>query len=335
MTTALPITTDNLRKAAVLVRSLDPDAVATLLSRMPAADARAVRQAVRELDHVTEEERRLIAKELRAGAGSGVEGVEVCLTHQPDETPPVSPVPNTPPGPLNRLSEADAETLVAFLRVEQPATVAVVLSCLPPARAGEVLDGLPESLQRSAIDRLGELGDIDPDSLNVITAELEAWIARHTQDRKRQADRQALIQSILRASSASTRSRFEPELPAPVRPPAPTPSVPAAVDEQPAAPAAAPPKAPFRLPFAHLPTLPLPVLAEVLRQIDAPTLIVALVGADDTLMSHLRTISGRRQFRGLEQRIAAVGPLRLSDIQHARQLVEEAAGRVVQAKGAA
>ncbi|MCA9241542.1 MAG: hypothetical protein KDA37_15135 [Planctomycetales bacterium] len=317
----------SLRKAAVLMRSLDADAVAALLARLSPAEAKAVRLAVRELDEVSEEDRALVAADLRRAASPA--GPDAVL----------APVHRSPPAassPLAGLNHAPPEAIASFLKIEQPTTVAVVLSRLAPSRAGEVLGHLPEELQASAVDRLAELGEIDPESLNVIADELHAWITKHAQESRRKQDRRETLAAILQASPPALRRRLAgslgeeeqhgplthldgPPQPAPVRQPSPAPSRPPAP----------------RLPFSAIESLPAARLVEVIQGVDHQTLVLALLGASGSLMARLRSLATRKQMRQLEQSITRVGPVRLRDIEQAKLRLAESAARVLLGKEAA
>lgn len=362
MATATLQSESTIRKAAVLVRSLDAESVAALLARLSPAEAKAVRQAVRELDAVSDEERLQIAAELRgqrfsdappqtAAPPDSEAGVDVLFSGG-YEPPAAASAPTeimasvTAPAPrLGALSQADPEALLAYLKLEQPSTIAVVLSCLPPDRAADVLSRLPEDLQDRAVNRLSEMGDIDPDSLDVIAAELESWIAQHTQDRRRRDDRRATLQAILDASPATARGRLADQLAArwpelkPAKPPAPKPAerpTPATI-ELPRRPTAPPKPAPRpALPFTEVEKLSGAELAAVFARVDRGTLLVALFGASDQLLARLREITTTKQMRALEQSINRLGPVRLSDVAHAQRAVGEAAAeRVAQPRRAA
>ncbi|MEX2093046.1 MAG: hypothetical protein WD971_10240, partial [Pirellulales bacterium] len=55
----------NLRKAAILIRSLDADAAASVLARLSPAEAKAVRLAIHALGEVDPEERADVSTEFR------------------------------------------------------------------------------------------------------------------------------------------------------------------------------------------------------------------------------------------------------------------------------
>lgn len=208
-----------IRKAAVLIRSLDGEAAAAVLARLSAEEARALRAAVREVGEVTDDDRQSIADELRSpvvhtAKASG--GVELSLGG-PVDAPPLAgaygrsgPAPQLSKreDPLAFLRDAEVGTVAAFLERESAQTKAVVLSCLPPDRAAGVLAELPGDEQVAVLDRLAELGDTDADSLSVITEDLRAWIETHQRSRDRRSQREEAVAAILSAATESDRRRL-------------------------------------------------------------------------------------------------------------------------------
>src|SRR5947209_4130334 len=144
MTTAL--TTEGLRKAAILVASLDTAAADAVLDQLTPEQAGQVRELVVELDNIDEGEQRRVIEEFfkvdspRQSNGVELDGRLAWLASQEqdiDETDSPPPLPPSPPGrPFQFLKEAEAEKLVKALADERPQTIALVLSHLAPARAG-------------------------------------------------------------------------------------------------------------------------------------------------------------------------------------------------------
>src|SRR4051812_47099829 len=133
----------NLRKAAVLVASLDPQNAAAVLSHMTPGQADAVRQAVCNLERLDpREQRRVIEEFFRVGPlvptrqPSGLE-LDDRLGRQLSGTStnaPPSEAPTTDE-PFKLLHEAPTEWLAPLLEREHPQTIAVVVSRLTPERA--------------------------------------------------------------------------------------------------------------------------------------------------------------------------------------------------------
>ena len=226
-------TTDNptaIRKAAILMRNLEPEAAALLLAELSPGEARAVRAAIRELGDVDQHEHQGVVEELRSRANSPQtiagenNGVELQLNsvaaNQAEPEPTVyhtryaveSSSHDNPFAAVPELDDVDAATLAKYLVRENAGVVAVVLSYLPGDRAAAVLAELPFGLRVEAMDRLAELGEGDTESLRVLAADLARWIQQQRNEQRRQATRMAAIQGILDATAPDSRNGLVDEL---------------------------------------------------------------------------------------------------------------------------
>ena len=213
--------TPSLRKAAVLMRSLDADSAAVLLAQLSNEEARAVRQAMRELGSIDPEEQEELRHSLRPAAlpakEDDGEGVELALTSEPESLLDAYPAmdysavmesmvaaPVASDQPFGWLELSDLPSLASMLEREHLSTVAVVLSHLPADQASQVLAALPPSRRSAALQRLADLGESDRESLEVIERELAEWIQTQKAERRRRADRLHSIQAILRHSNQET-----------------------------------------------------------------------------------------------------------------------------------
>lgn len=221
--------TPSLRKAAVLIRSLDAESAAVLLAQLSTEEARAVREAMKNLGELDPLEQLELRDELRGPAIAADHqddgGVELDFSNSileqeefvapvaaaavPPQLAAASPVPATvAPAEINRpfawLEGGDLPSLAAILEREHLSTVAVVLSHLSPELASQVLDALPPSRRAAALERLADLGESDRDCLEVIERQLADWIAVQKAERQRRADRLRSIQAILSHSPGST-----------------------------------------------------------------------------------------------------------------------------------
>ncbi len=348
----MALLTPNLRKAAILIRSLDADTSAGLLAQLSSAEAKELRAAIKALGPVDDEERADVSAEFRRigpiAAEDPSQTVELnfsaAATTAQDVPTPVVPRPIA--RPFEFLEQARVESLVPYLAREHAQTVAVVLSYLPPARAAQVLAALPEILQSQTIERLSVLGDIDPNSVQVLEQELADWVTRQQAIRVRPTPRSDTVAAILAAANDDARRGILANLLKHNRDLAQhlTPSAPeikaAPKRESTRAPEPLPNSAPIatrrpRLPplhFEDVARLDRPALTAVLKSIDSEVLIIALVGASNFLVERIVAELPSQVTKAFRQRITCVGPTRLRDVEAAQQEVATVAAHIVYAR---
>ena len=203
----------NLRKAAILIRSLDADTAATLLAQLAPEEANEVRTAIRALGELDPEEQADVAAEFRRSAPMvhepASQGVELQLSSAAGIESD-APLSRLQPGTkrFDFLEQAPVDALVQFLVREHVQTIAVVLSYLAPQRAAAVLAGLPAALQADTVERLSAIGDTDPDCLSVVERELSAWVTKRTAGRTGGPRRGDTVMSILAAADENSREQI-------------------------------------------------------------------------------------------------------------------------------
>jgi flagellar motor switch protein FliG len=201
----------NLRKAAVLLRSLDAHTAATMLAQLSPEEAAEIRAAIRQLGPLDAADQAQVLAELQRGRPSPNEpalvGVELSLSSDVITEPAaaIAPSAHISAKRFEFLDEAPISALVPHLAREHAQTIAVVLSHLAPARSAAVLAALPEKLQAETLERLSALGQSDPESVTVLERELAEWVAKRARGRTTSGRRTDTISQILAATDASTR----------------------------------------------------------------------------------------------------------------------------------
>jgi len=333
-----------LRKAAILVSSLDGPLADALLARLPAGEAAAIRRAAAELHHVAPGEAESLILEFRQVRPRATVSADDDVVFESSRNPrlPTEPVqPDLPDDgpewdtqPFRFLSEADPRSLIPFLGKEHPQTIAVVLSYLPAERAAEVLVALAASLQIEVMRRLANLETTDDESLRVVENELRRWMEAQRDRQRQRKDGFGAVSGILAAACSSDRQRLlrnlrsanealadriatetaqeEPE--------------PAAASAEPPAATRSPRPAP-RFAFEDLLHLDAVELATMVASTEPELVILALAGASEPLVRHvlqgIPTATAARLKEGLKR----IGPIRLSDVEAAQQAIAELVGQ--------
>jgi flagellar motor switch protein FliG len=304
-----------MRKAAVLVASLDPERGEAILAQMSPAQAEALRVAVADLGPLDPVEQAGVIEEFfRIGPllpdrePSGIElddprCAELAVPQADPGSGQTTLADPTPGPPLRLLHEASAEALSPFLEREHPQTIAVVVSHLSSARAAEVLAGLPDDTQVEVAQRLVDLDETDPQVLCEIERGLETWLTQQARgDRRRAAGMTALV-NILDAANARTREHILANLGGAGRPVAGM--------------VACPPQSPVV--FADVEQLDGASLAVVLDHAGQEVLILALAGAPGDFAERALDLLPRAKAQVLRRALCNLGPTRLSDMEEAQQ----------------
>ncbi len=342
-----------LRKAAILVASLDDKLAERMLADLSSDDAQAVRMAVSRLESIDPEEQNDIVDQFRRSkrlvSPCSTEGVELDASllariEQHDmgawETSVVKP-----PAPWDMLTDAEAATIVDALSREHPQTVAVVISRLEHAAAAQILSQLSPPLQIEVLGRLAELDPADQQSVQVVESHLSQWIQRQRERKQRLAAGVELVGRILASTPTEQRTAiltrlgsFHPELAGKLGPPAPSsmaatkprptptndikkrvgPEVSYKPSPLPTLPA--PPSIPTLVdPLGELERLDDATLMATLTQANRQAVTLALAGASEELMKRILRRLPRRQAKEFRRLLRDIGPTRLSDMLAAQQ----------------
>jgi flagellar motor switch protein FliG len=355
----------NLRKAAVLLRSLDADTAAVMLGQLSADEAAKIRAAMRAVGQVDTGEQADVMAELRGARptlqyAAGTGDVELTLSSSVVGESFAGHVGNsfaaesvaTGSKRLEFLENAPIHALAPHLAREHAQTIAVVLSHLPPERAAVVLAALPQKLQAETVERLATLGETDPECVSVLKNELEAWAAKRDSLRAGNGRRRDTMAAILAAADGKSRGQILSNMKdhkaavakqfslrqaerAPVeariaKPQASSPAVCSSHNQFGRLPATPDGRAGLRLPeirFDDLADLDSRTLSAVLRHVDANVLALALAGSRDELVDRICEQIPKRTAREFRRELRRLGPTRLSDVEGAQRTVAQIAAR--------
>jgi len=344
------------RKAAILIASLDPPTAESLLDQMPTEQADAVRAAIESLGKVSPNEQRATIEEFfrigplvpeKSPPGIELDGdaidewlpsvalppaeelapIEVQLG-TPFSSPAdwsrqsagVSAAAETrggPSEPFRFLAETSSDALARYLEREQPQTVAVVLSHLTSDRAADVLALLPAEFQGEVTLRLVHLDDTHPEVLADIERGMQSWMLEQSQALRRRTAGLATLRGILAASTDRAKQNILDSL--------------ALRDRRLASKLAVAPRR--TLTFADVQRLDDPTLASLLRQAPEELVLLALLGAAETLIPRVLDLLPADQAQNLRQRMERLGPTRLSDVEQAQHELAQLASRIVASRG--
>ncbi len=306
-----------IRKAAIVVASLDQRTADLVLEQMGAEQADRVRRAILHLGAVDDSEQDDVIDEfVRRGSaatasyppGIELDGELARMLAIPAEQP-LDEAWDAPPDdkrPFSFLHETEFSTLEPFLRREHPHTIAVVASHLPPARASELLTRLPAKLQVEVVRRLAELDDADPRVIDEIERSLQAWLNEQSDSQKRRVNGLAAVSAILEATPQPARRQIIADLSRSDR-------------------VLAGKLRTNQYRFADLMRFDDRSLVAVLKAANPELIVLALAGASVELIERVTKCLPSQQSRALTKALSHLGPTRLADVEEAQQALADLA----------
>jgi len=206
---------DNVRKAAILLLSLDKPLAAEVLSQLPRPMVEAVTLEIARLDDVTKEQQETVLKEFKSLAKErgfierggmdlandllrqslGQEGAGEILANVRNSMNSV---------PFGFLHKAGADNLVTFISDEHPQTIALIMSHLPAGLAAEVLSALPSNKQLEVIRRVAHMEQTSPEVIRDVEAGLESRMTSTFNQQMEKAGGVPMVAQILNVTDRMT-----------------------------------------------------------------------------------------------------------------------------------
>lgn len=328
-----PTNAHPLRKAAILVASLDRETADRLIAQMPASDAELLFAEVARLGDIDPAEQRTIIDEFFRGSLPAVEGgdtLELSSTVEQQmaaaEIAPVSQqatvaaVPNFDP-----LRATDAATLAAILADERPQIVALVMAQLLPQQAAEVLNRLTSTMQVEVMRRLADLDEPDAITLCEVERVLSGRIDHAVRAHKRRATGLATLDGILQATEGKASHKLLDNLAQHDRQlatrlrreePLPLPELPRSVSQP-------------TMTYAEFTRLDDHSLKLVFQAAEREIVLLALAGSTPQFVARVAALVGDTKARQLDRAIESLGPLLLSDLATAQHELARLAGELL------
>lgn len=330
----------NIRKAAILVASLDSASASALYAQLAPAEAMLVRQMASELKDIDPEEQEAIQLEfsgetlpsapkaarlatLNQIAGIELDGSlaqEIGIPRQ-GESLAVGPLRFfSSSNRFHFLEEADCGSLANLLAGEHPQTIAVVASHLSHEQAARLLAGLSDVLQVDVMRRIVNLDRSDPESLRELERQLESRMAEQSRYRRRRTAGVSAVSGILDAADPNSREilltnlrRRDDRLAR---------RVVGSSTRQPIQPNST------RLSFEQMVSLSKDVLRAVVVQAEPEILLLALTGADEQLIGQICRLLPSHVASALESALSDPEPINLRDVETAREKLTALSERI-------
>ncbi len=200
-----------------------------------------------------------------------------------------------------KLGNVNEEILATFLQKEYPQTVSVVLSKVQTDHAARVLGMLPENFALEVIHRMLRMEVVQKDILDEVERTLRQEFMTNLA-RTQKKDSHELIADIFNNMERSVETRFMEELEK---------SVPDSAEKIRS----------LMFTFEDLSNLDPASVQTLIRAVDKDKLPTALKGATETIKDLFFSNMSERAAKIMKEDMAAMGPVRLKDVEEAQQYV--------------
>jgi flagellar motor switch protein FliG len=309
---------EGLRRAAILMVSLDPETSARLLAQLEKAEQERVALEIVKLEThpPTREEREGVVRDFyslssvqQATDQGGARAAQQILEkiHPPAEA---KRMVDSVEASLGRtrfefLKKTDPENLVAVVADEHPQMIALILSHMPVAKSAKIIETLPLAKQQEVIKRLATLEPTNPVVVQQVEKALETRLFSLAGPQMEATDGVASAAQLLNQVQRSTERSIleglkaeEPELVEKIRR--------------------------LMFTFADLLRVNDRGIQNLLKSVDASKMSLALKTASPELREKFFRNMSKRAVERIREEMELIGPVRLSDVEAAQHgIVDE------------
>lgn len=308
------------KKAAILLLTVDQDSAAEILKRLPPEAIEEVSREIASMGEIPKDFRKEVFKEFynsalanRYLAEGGLEYAKALLRKAlPDQDAEraikqvTSQVQTTP---FSFLQKAESENLLTFIQDEHPQTIALILAHIPAQKASEILVGLPSQKQIEVVKRIANMEQTNPE----VIKEVEQGLAHRLSDIVSQTFEKAggvdTVAEMLNLADRTTEKGImegleaeDPDLVESIR----------------------------RLMFVFEDVLLVndKGIQSVLKEIENETLALALKTASEELKQKIFKNMSERAAQLIAEDMQYMGPVRVADVEQAQQKIVDVVRRL-------
>jgi flagellar motor switch protein FliG len=316
---ALP-TRSGVERAAILLLTLGESEAAEILRHMDAKAVQKLGKAMADLANVSREEVSSVLGAFNASVESqtsvGVGGedfVRKVLVNALGEDKAATlmdriPITSRRKG-LEALKWMDSKAVAEIMRNEHPQIISIVLSYLDPDQAAEVLNFMPESLRSDLIIRVATMDGVRPSALSELDEMIEKSFAGASSSKTSSMGGPKVAAAIMNLVKGDQSTAIMGDL--------------SRVDEQ-----LSQKIQDLMFIFDDLKKIDDRGMQELLRQVPADKLLIALKGADEDLKSKIFKNMSQRAAEMMKDDLEAKGPVKLSEVEAAQKEIIVAARKL-------
>ena len=204
-----------IRKAAVLLLSLEKPLAAAVLGQMRTHLVEQVTMEIARLKDVTKEEQESVVKEFydlvssrshieRGGMEFASDLLKQSLGSERASQILESVKQSMSAVPFGFLQKVGADNLLTFIVEEHPQTIALVMSHLPPSVSAEVLAGLPINKQTEVVRRIANMEQTSPEVVLDVEKGLERRMTSTISQQLEKAGGVPMVAQILNVTDRMT-----------------------------------------------------------------------------------------------------------------------------------
>lgn len=312
-----------IRKAAILLLSIDQEAASMILKQM---EPKAVEEITRDLaalgevpkgvrDKVIEEFYELALSQAWITEG-GLENAKSLLgkSLDPKEADRIlqairQQVRKTP---FAFLQKAETQNLLTFIQDEHPQTIALIVSHLQFNKASEILNGLPAPKQIEVVKRVANMEQTNPEVISEVERGLEARLSSMLTQSFEKIGGVETVAEILNLVDRTTEKSImegleaeDPDLVEQIRR--------------------------LMFVFEDIKLVDDKGIQSMLKEIDNDELALALKTASEELKNKIFKNMSERAAQLIKEDMEFMGPVRLSDVEAAQQRIVDAVRRLEEA----
>ncbi len=310
-------------RAAILLLTLGETEAAEILRHMSAKEVQRLGKAMADLANVSREEVSTVlgdfsaSVERQTSVGVGAEDFvrKVLVNALGDDKAATLmdriPITSRRKG-LEALKWMDPKSVAEIMRNEHPQIVSIVLSYLEADQAAEVLAFMPEAVRSDLVIRIATMDGVRPQALSELDEMIEKSFAGASSSKTSTMGGPKVAAAIMNLVKGDAGGAIMADL--------------AKADEQ-----LSQKIQDLMFIFDDLQKLDDRGMQELLRQVPADKLLIALKGADETLKAKIFKNMSQRAAEMMKDDLEAKGPVKLSEVEAAQKEILVAARKLAEA----
>jgi flagellar motor switch protein FliG len=316
----MPAELTGVRKAAILLLTLDQEQASEILKRLGPEQVEEVSREIASLGDISLGVRKSVFGEFYnvALANSYVSqgGLEYAksllrktLPEQDADRVIKQVTQQVQTTPFSFLQKAESENLLTFIQDEHPQTIALILAHLPAQKASEIMVGLPAQKQVEVVKRVANMEQTNPEVIKEVERGLEHRLSDIVSQTFEKAGGVETVAEILNLADRSTEKGImegleaeDPDLVEQIR----------------------------RLMFVFEDILLVndKGIQAVLKEVDNEELAIALKTASPELQEKIFKNMSERAASLIKEEMQFMGPVRVSDVEQAQQKIVDIVRRL-------